>query len=293
MQKLKSIAKIIFYNILFLIIVLILIEIIATILHLYKIVQFDGHKYFSNVFEYKYLSFNEFRLPSLVENAPKHNIILAGCSYTYGEYLPKDKTFSAVLSNYTHSNVYNMGISGGSPREMLYILRNNKIFYRLVDSKKNIDYFIYTFIDDHPNRLYYCNRPNVPFYVATENYSKLKYLEIPENLNCANFGSYLNSFLANNNFYKNISKLTALYIKEIKKEVKKKYPNIKFIVLVYDSINPNVIKNLDDNEIEIYKAEDLVKDIGSLKYRTSESDRHPNAEAWKVLVPVLSEKLNL
>ncbi len=292
---LKKIVKIIFYNTLLLIIGFIILEILSTNYNEKICMRFDGHKYFSKTPEFKYFSLFEFRKPSLIFSLPpsnKHDIVVAGCSFTYGDSLNDDETFSSVLSKFTNRNVYNIGISGGSPREILYILRNKNILNKLVDNPNNVEYFIYVFIGDHTNRLYYCNRPSAPFFLPIKNYTQLKYLEIPTMLTCSNLENYINLFLTYNRFYKNQNKLYELYIKEIKKEIENKFPGTKFIILTYEPMEEDIKCHLTDDGIKIIDVQTFDKKLNTLEYKIP-NDVHPNAKAWQVIVPALAKELNL
>ena len=68
---------------------------------------------------------HEFRLPYTGSDYNGDDIVLAGCSITRGDAIKSEDTFGAVLSEiYPKYRVYNIGVSGGSARETLYILRN-------------------------------------------------------------------------------------------------------------------------------------------------------------------------
>ena len=76
------------------------------------------------------------------------SILLLGCSFTYGAGLEPEQTFSYYLSKQTGRTVYNLGISGGSIQQALYLTGKEDF------GKKypNVDLVIYTFISDHLNR---------------------------------------------------------------------------------------------------------------------------------------------
>lgn len=59
------------------------------------------------------------------KNGNKKSIVLFGCSYTYGDGLSEEETFSLQLYKSTKGyDVYNYGISGGGVQHMLYLLKD-------------------------------------------------------------------------------------------------------------------------------------------------------------------------
>lgn len=82
------------------------------------------YKYFEQDFR-NYICDDGFRKPSVGAHYKGEDIILAGCSYTWGDYLEYKDTFGAVLTKFFPKyKVYNIGMTGASPKETLYILRN-------------------------------------------------------------------------------------------------------------------------------------------------------------------------
>lgn len=88
--------------------------------------------------DYKiFCSKNDFREPSCGKFYKNKNMIIAGCSYTYGDCLDYKDTLGVVLTEYLKDyKVYNIGLSGASPRETLYILRNCDEFTNKVSCLK-------------------------------------------------------------------------------------------------------------------------------------------------------------
>lgn len=298
--------KKIFFNIFLLIIFILIAEIIAFILHskpdvdeiklLYKkstlqavLITINN---FYNPWAYNriYYKNTEFRKP-IIKNIPNNKeIALYGCSFTHGFSLPDNETFNSYLAKYTNYDIYNYGLSGGCPREILYILShlNNKNF--------NTKYVIYTYIPHHKARLYINYRPKVPFYVRYND--GLKYLKY----NPIYFSSlmfYIQKYI----FYKYIvfsnkkEMLLLTYLQEIQKQVKAKYPNAEFITLVYcdyDNENSqNMWAEAKKMGIKVIKVSDIVDvNIDDEEYKIP-NDFHPNAKAWEVIVPALAKELNL
>lgn len=253
--------------------------------------------YFSD----KYFDINkELRKTSYPENySGKPPLAVMGCSFAYGLNLKDNQTFSAQLSQYTGRIVYNLGIVGTSPREILYILENDDIRNTLI--KEEPEYIIYPYISHHLKRLYTDIRfyANSPYYRLKD--GKLQYYN-------------KNKFITSSMIYRRILEykqkkisddeafaLFCVYLKQINEEIKKHYKNTKFVVLVYEDnfedilINPNhnwspVIQN---GIIVINVPEITHTNLYNPEYLVSETDIHPNSRAWATVVPAISTELNL
>lgn len=249
-----------------------------------------------------YLS--EFRPPAGLEYSNKANsdsILLLGCSYTYGWLLKNEDSFHSVLSQKIKKTVYNLGMCSASPREMLYILRHDDIINSIIkkENKNSIKYVIYTYIGDHRNRLIIDLNCNSPHFRPENNFTSLKYEK--DKL-------IYHTFLYK--FYKNIQRnklsneyidnLFLLYMKEIHKEVNRKFSNEesqpKMVLLIYDSKEElnTIINELKADGYIVFYVNDLTDvNILSPEYQYSEDDIHPNKKAWDVIVPALVKKLNI
>ena len=219
-------------------------------------------------------------------------VVLFGCSFTFGDQLKPEETFSYQLSKYTNTTVYNYGVSGGSPKETLYLLR----YYNDINNISNPQYVIYTYIDDHINRI---NRfgwveSNQELPVFTEKPNKtLKYVNKKNYIYKLRTFLYFNLIFAESRHWESRDLLN-IYFKEIQNEINKKFPKSKFIILVYIESGMENWDDLKQNNIEIIHLSDLVNiNTSDVQYCISEYDSHPNAKAWKVIVPALAKKLNL
>ncbi len=295
----KKFFKILSINI-FLILVIILLAEITCICLTYKIqnwenFNFGNHieKIINSYINHKYFEEYDFR-PVSYGKIFKKPIIIVGCSYAYGLGLNENETISSLISNKTNRTVYNLGVKATSTREILYILRNNDLRNKLLDNQNNFEYVIYPYISNHRYRLYTDIKPYTysPYFKETEN--GLEYYE-------------KNKLIANSYIYKKFLdwkyseinnkeafRLMCVYLKEINKEIKKHYPDTKFVVLIYeDYLNENW-NILDKEGIIIVKVKDIAKiDVKSPEYTLSPNDFHPNAKAWQVIVPKLIEELKL
>lgn len=290
----KKTFKIIFVNILSIIIIFAVFEYIAlfTFLKMYwgtdTICDFAKAVY---TFHYKNLYFNdyEFREPSL-QNEKQNTVLLLGCSYTYADSLSENETFSYKLADYTNYNVYNYGISGGSPREALYILDSGYLNDKITNPE-SVKYVIYTFIDDIIRRVYYNNRPVVPWYKRTAE-DGLEYIKYSPLLRFRILQNY-NVYKYNNKVYD--LEILKLYFTEMNRKIKAKFPNAQFIILNYDNSQCSVLEDLKvKHNIPVINTFDILNfDICKPEYQISEDENHPNAKAWDIIVPALAKELNL
>ena len=98
------------------------------------------------------------------------------------------------------------------------------------------------------------------------------------------------------NSLKHHSELISAYFNSINNEIKKQYPDSKFIILMYNDYINNFGLDLSslDNSIQIVHTKDLTNVILSdIDYHISEKDFHPSEKAWDIIVPELIKKLKL
>ena len=256
-------------------------------------------------------NFNYFRNNIYNKNYNNKSIIFFGCSYTFGAQLSDEQTLSNKLAKKLNINVYNFGICASGIQHMLSLLQNNN-FYNLI--KEEPKYAIYTIIPDHFGRLQkyifpspmMANGINLQYELKN---SKLKKRYIPLNLFSKSFlvkSIYYQIDTKRNDFEPNIKEqnnLLAYYIfTESFQILKKKYPNIKFIILRYETEedlaeeyeNEKIWENLKKQGIIIINSSDLIG--RKFKYAsedTCEDQYHPSEKAWDLLVPKLIEQIEL
>lgn len=261
---------------------------------------FDRIHYFYFEFNYNsYFNISDFRKPAIGSQYKNKNIILAGCSYTYGDHLDYKDTMGVVMSEFLKEyKFYNIGLSGSSPRETLYILRNYEEYAQddiLPQKGNDTKYFIYTFIDDQERRLInnvYKPSPSFKVYKDKNGDKKLKLYKasnIPQRSFLYRYYTY--------NFEpgkcKYLEDLFELYMKEIKADVNRLYPNAKVVLLIYcgDSfLNIPNIEKLGIKVINLYDVQNI-DFCNDEKYLTWDKG-HPNRYAWETIVPILQKKLN-
>lgn len=91
-----------------------------------------------------------------------------------------------------------------------------------------------------------------------------------------------------------------IFMKEVKNETSKKFPNSKFVILLYDDslywkdidfINHANWDLLRKEGFYIFDTKELTnKDLSKKEYK-AEDFYHPNAKAWEEIVPPLVQKL--
>lgn len=227
----------------------------------------------------------------------KAPVTMVGCSYQYGLGLEDDDIPAAQISKETGRIVFNAGVNGGSPREILYILRNDELRTKLFDNRNDIEYVIYIYISHHLYRLYKDIRPYTysPYFKVKN--SKLEYYEP----NFIKGHSYLyrkfTDFKYTEEDLSTISdshELFYIYMKEINAEIKKHFPEAKFVILVYDDLTRNDWERIENEGIKVIKVSDLSdKNFKDREYRQSETNFHPKAIVWKILIPKIVKILNL
>ena len=250
----------------------------------------------------------------------KKPIVLFGCSIAHGDLLNNDNNFSAILSKITKRPVYNMAFSGWCPSHMLRLLQTDKRLLFLDDP----EYIIYTFINDQKRRMF--------FYQGWRYRSQLyRVFELDKNDNLVLYPNkypFYWRFMLTKHFQyaleragyineENVDKLLFKIFEESVKIIKKRYPNSKLALLLYDVKLCN-----DDTNVPIFKTEDILtkkeqekfKELGFEIINMEElvgksfcgeeyhahcpiygdvDPHHPSTKMWEEFVPKLVEKLNM
>lgn len=277
-------------------------------------------------FWYEHLHNNDFESPRriTVSNKPynsadggnKPSVILFGCSFVESSFLQDNETFGYKLSQKTNRTVYNRGFSGFGISQMVWQTKENA-FYENINSEP--EYAIYVYILDHLRRIYESKYGHINVYLSYEpqiNNNETYLIEKnPLSLQFNRFYTIryimknfiFTKYLSEANNDKNFD-LIKLYFKEARRELQKRYPNIKFIILKHPSglkgISPNEIyslgysyttprwKELEDDGFIIYDLKDRLNiDITEDKYTFP--DGHPNIKAWDIITDKLTKDLNM
>lgn len=111
---------------------------------------FDGFKIYDSIYSIDELSRR--KTPPLQKKDQSQNILLLGCSYTFGTGLQDNQTFAAFLSQkQARSRVLNFGIYGAGANDILDDLLRAEDS-RFKDIKPTAGYTIYTALYDHLER---------------------------------------------------------------------------------------------------------------------------------------------
>lgn len=245
----------------------------------------------------------EFRHPVGL-NYKKKPILIFGCSYAYGLFLPENEIFSYKLSNLSKRPVYNRAHPSWSVQQMLYQLQQ-KDFYSEV---KPPEYIIYVFISNHFQRLHLvvfeASDPEIYLRYKEKN-GKLKEVKstfrIFENSYFIKFTQKIiveNNIMTEKNQNRNFD-FMKLHFEEAKKIANTKYPGAKFVILKYmDEPNAWCLKTSRWNELKregfiVLDTDKLTgEDLSNNKYKVWD-EKHPNEKAWEIITPALIKKLNL
>lgn len=270
-------------------------------------------KSFRKYYNENYETFMQFPR-KIIHNDNEHkkkSILILGCSYAEGIYLPDNEKLANKLSKATSRNVYNLAIAGMGLATALWELREPKT-YKIFGSD-DIEYVIYVIIPYHIPRMWH-NKYGAftsPIYISYKQKNKTL---VEEKLNfflrqiCRL--KFLREHIAIEEGKKyndtNTFDLLKDYLINIKDETKKHYPNSKFILVKHPSskdvyINDKEIvriynterwKELEDEGFIIYDVQKNIKeDLSEDKYMLP--DKHPTAESWDIFVKNFIEDLNL
>ena len=251
-------------------------------------------------FPYKdILSLYKFRQPVGL-NFSSRPIVFLGCSYAYGQGLNEHQTVSFKLSQLTNRPVYNYSLPGKGLQNTLFLLQHNFLDPNIKDPQ----YFIYIFMYDQIRRLYstVClhDFTGFPIYKLDSNgnlFLKSDYYPVYKQFYSYYFFNNIFYIYFYSHFLSHHSKLISAYFKAINLQLKKQYPNSKFVILMYDDNSNNYglnLSSLESDDIKIIHTNDLSDVILSNdQYHLSKNDFHPNEKAWDALLPQLIKILGL
>ncbi|MCR5261133.1 MAG: hypothetical protein K6C94_04770 [Candidatus Gastranaerophilales bacterium] len=247
---------------------------------------------------------NEFN-PSAIKKTNKSPVLWFGCSFADGDLMPIDKKPYNKLSDLTGRTVINRA-QGGTGTQYIY---NQFINFDFKKIAPDVDFIIYTYIDDHLHRLYtYQINPLTDIANIRYEYKNNKLQKIPR-WNKYLYSSFLIKRLKNicihhqwNQEYIDYH-LFNITINECRKKMKELYPDAKFILIEFntkdqikedDFIPPWEIKKLKSYGIDVIKLRDYTgnTDITDDKY-WFEDKINPREELWDIILPVLVKKYNM
>lgn len=250
-----------------------------------------------------YLDKVNFR-PVKIGNKLKRPIIFFGCSFTYGFGLNDCQTLPYKIWKLTNRTVYNRAFNCWGGQHVLYQLRRD-------DLKKEIpyaEYIVYTFIYDHLDRFY-------SYVVSNPSETMLKYKIVnnklsevkPAFLPCYSLFTvkYVQDAITE---MKNNNKDDLIYMfnsimNESLRLSRIKYPNSKFVILVYKEsrsipdteltkFNKNINK-LKNKGFIVIDAQELVGHSLDRKEYILNDNFHPSEKVWNEIAPKLVKYLKL
>lgn len=252
-----------------------------------------------------------FRSTSGEEYNDKKPILIFGCSFAYSYGLDDNQTISSKLSTATKRTVYNFGICAAGIQHMLALIKNPNLYNKINQTPEHI---IYIYITSHLERL----QANIFPQPMMANGVNLQY-KLKDNsliLNYKPFYNFSKNFIIKSLYYQSDlkrnngeqttkehnAKLAKQIFIESKKEIEKKYSNVKFTIIRYEVEDDNadtieihqMWNDLEKEGFTIIKSSDLI----GRKYRfnsqdTNQDHYHPSELAWDLLIPPLVKKLNL
>ena len=229
----------------------------------------------------------------------KRPIMLMGCSYIYGLYLDENHSPHYKLSEITKRPVFNYALPGKGFQHALYIIQN-KIYDKTM---KNPEYCIYVMMNDHIRRMY----SPVMF---SDIYGQPEYKIYPDGIvkyKKDSLSWYKKLFIVyyiGNYYYFSIfekrhdihQKNIFSYIRAMKSELEKQYPDIKFVLLLYDDFNTYGIdfNPLKKDGITVIQTKELTGcNFWSNEYFVSDNDTHPVEKVWDIVIPALAKRLKI
>lgn len=309
MQDCNNIVKKIVVNVLLIVFLLLMAEVFCIIREANIIIKEDLNEkssvkqiieHLCSFIPYSYKEKREFqdlekemRSPAISsERGNKKQIIIAGCSFAYGYLLGEKDCIHTILSDITGRIVSNIAVPSGCQRETLWFFRNKDALGKYIVKNQDVDYVIYVRIDDHKRRLFFDLNTIAPQYKIADNGTKIEFL---------NDKLYRHTFLYRNlklaKYYltpqDKVWDLQNLFFREINKEIKKLFPNSRFVILDLDYKTDDRMKELTKDGIEIITLSEYFGDDFNKEEYLASDNRHPNGKFWKRTAEVLKEKLKL
>ena len=255
--------------------------------------------------------------PSIDYDSRKKSIITIGCSFTYGYGLEQNETLAYKLQQATNRKVYNRGANGWGPQFVLKDIQTSKFFNEFKteshdDEIVKPEYIIYTFIPDHVRRIYsdyFGTTDRVTYHLYDIKGNKLvrrkieiditDYINIMALVKRIKWIKYLNT--SNDKKFDRLK----LYLYAMKDEINKRFPDAKFVILVYNNLadmsKKHSVPFTTDRWGELENDGFIILRFDTPEYNfladndyLLETDfEHPGAKAWDVLVPIIIDRLGL
>ncbi len=239
----------------------------------------------------------KFREPNIVPNSDKKPIVFTGCSFVYGTGLTDKQTITYKISDLLNTSVYNFGMCSYGINTFITLLKMG-IFFDKVKEEPSL--VIYIYIGCHLKRIV---MPNMyfernEFLYKPDRNNHLVRKRPPFIISHSALLSSIRSFIFDINFEYNkqyqkyLLKLLKIHILEAKRLINEKYPDTKFLVLLYfDSpLFEQIAPDLEKEGIIIIRViEELGIDPHGPEYQLP--DGHPNEKIWNEIAPLLANRL--
>jgi hypothetical protein len=109
----------------------------------------------------------------IVKDRDKKHAVFLGCSFTFGEGLIYNSTFPFLFENiHPDYNSYNYGVNGYGPHQICFLFNDGINIINNEAVQEDSGFCLYSYIDDHLNRVYGSNR-----FLSLDNYSPNVYIE--------------------------------------------------------------------------------------------------------------------
>lgn len=237
---------------------------------------------------------SQYRKPCGLEYK-KAPILIYGSSFAYGFKLKDDENLGYLLSEITKRPVYNFALGGFGIQHSLYIMQNQEPI------EPAPEFVIYIYAHDIIRRMFLpCS--NIDFenffrYKEKNNEFVLDESRFPLITNSLFYRTIQSDFVYGKISQKEKYKTLKMYLKEMKKDINKKYPDAKFVFVIYDR---EIVKELDFTEELMNDIRNLGIDVISLdkifgdtlnneENRMKEIYNHPSAAAWQKIAPAIAE----
>ena len=227
------------------------------------------------------------KVPVRTENPLQPPLLFFGDSFTFGIGVNDDEAFVSRIAEklQVERNVYNFGLSGGSPAEFLLILQNQVIEKEGIDTKKTCSAY-YLIINDHRYRILSSRARNTGNFLTARQKADIAFV----------YWTKTRLFYKSELFHAISAKfhkqLYIAYLKEAEKILREKY-STTLTVVVYPDCMPDMIDQLKQAGFRLLFLKDVMPDYKGyhtrrvdLKYEIP-YDGHPTAKTHQLIADFL------
>ena len=211
-------------------------------------------------------------------------IVIFGGSYVYGYGLEDNETFASQLSEYIKKPVYNRAFQTWCVQNMLWQLKQQDIYTQI----KNPETVVYMGVMADLENIYNPDVLNGLKYY--ESAGKLE--EFPFAFMLLNYSYLYKKINHEISYHKTLDRSKTIkffnkHVLEAKKEADKHWKNYKMIVVWYDLPLTDDFRELEQQGIKVISLDDFMKKniFSNPDFKNSGADIHPNAKAWKLIIP--------